>query len=1303
MLNKAKTSKIKILTRVLSLMLTVVLSTQLNIFPKTIEASSGSGGNINAYNGTTGGYTEPANLPYAGSVGRCGIVFYVADKGGKQYELKGKKIPPIILMDMSKKEEDKPISNKISTTRCGTISFGESDINDYPTEAIGSGELPPPIEWDGTTWTGNGKKIGEYLLEKSGQKTAYGVDIYNWEILLRDYGGDDWTNIIDELHDGTQDITLCIETLSINYIYYKPVRVKVTPYVKYKTSYYNEQRTLVEDTNGNKDWSDSGLVYSHSVESGEQSGGEPVTYPSADGAYYLPMSSTDKPNVYFGTQAALATPGQSAESADLNNLVAQNKLGLLKTDVNDASTAFDTDKVVSEPTSYTSDGWISTPDFYYGANVTEAQAKAGTAGSFYIRTWAFRESKTYTRATVEPADDYIANYKWMQIVLPYSLCLKETQLGISKPSIANDTPVPFASSTISSGQGYGISMFNDQLVKAEINTYDGAHSPGNTEPPEANKKGHNYVVKAYMTITKDTAGNIISEQPSGLYERKTKGDEADTVCNTININDEPNGFKLKNWWISDTYAQTDEPQIYNKDIPGSVRSNGTSPTQVQLEGTEENGGECLYLLLVKVITKELEDEGDTIKVQLEQSEITKKVDFNNSSPNIMVDGRNVLKKYQFIYKLDAYAEQQGICPGHNLENVDDRTDQSANSKRCTWAWGDKKLTYALKPNNPNSNIFVTKSNWAPIVTNGTGTYTTAVPQQKVISNRTTASNKPEIQSVSGWNLVTVIHRGEDPVTAFQWKNDKLNWTANTDLANIDGVTIANQKASNRKTSDYTSTTNLELVRNTALDDLSTTRNNSDNQGGGSSNPCDNSATRAGDLLKGDITEFMGTPTIKTNTFKVEVDYKVYSGKADYEGTDTVNNPVTKGRVDMPELTVSPYIFMRYQTTLGEIGGNQKQSAVLGNYDRTLKGMFSSAELLDNKDWDDGLMKLDSLQWSTHKRAEANHNISTVLSGGATFTLSVPSNNRKEVHLWTYQPVLAGDGEAMQTATKGTDSIGKFSLDKAQENHKKAVTDVLEAMNNLRIEQYQNAKDLGKTNEVYLTEKELDTECVFDGTTVNSFNGKALSGDKKYYLQGNKGESNSPYIDARVIGTEEKYYTIFAKAGDGNLYIKESSDPSDCTADGGTPITDASVKDTVARIDKKTGIVTALKNALERKKGNDQGANGNGYNKPQWASNGKWYNEAFDGITMLECNTKFELGLVNTAERSSVLDPKLIPSSENGRETMLTKFHTAQFLTQDYSELGAFKGVTIPVKQGTTKHWLHSKLFYVPNATTQDLK
>ena len=89
--------------------------------------------------------------------------------------------------------------------------------------------------------------------------------------------------------------------------------------------------------------------------------------------------------------------------------------------------------------------------------------------------------------------------------------------------------------------------------------------------------------------------------------------------------------------------------------------------------------------------------------------------------------------------------------------------------------------------------------------------------------------------------------------------------------------------------------------------------------------------------------------------------------------------------------------------------------------------------------------------------------------------------------------------------------------------------------------------------------------------------------------------------------------------------------------------------------------------------------------------------------MLECNTKFELGLVNTAERSSVLDPKLIPSSENGRETMLTKFHTAQFLTQDYSELGAFKGVTIPVKQGTTKHWLHSKLFYVPNATTQDLK
>ena len=1290
-------------------MLAVVLFTQFNIIPKTVEANSGSGGNINAYNGTTGGYTEPANLPYAGSVGRCGIVFYVADKDGNQYKLKGKKIPPIVLMDMSKKEEDKPISNTLCTTRCGAISFSENNIKEYPSK------LPPPIEWDGSTWTGNGKKIGEYLLEKSGQKTAYGVDIYNWEILLRDYGGSEWYSIVDDLHDGTKDITLCIETLSINYMYYKPLRVKVEMFTKKQQCSWLNIRKVALNSSNEKYLTPPTCEYTdwHDIQ-GETSGGVD-TYPSTDGAYYLPMSSTDKANVYFGTQAALATPGQSAESADLNSLVVQNKLGLLRTDVNDPNTAFKPEDVLQPEINQ---NWVNdsskklVSDYAFGTitvgNTTRLRTDAEVArdygvGSAFSQYITLDRTLTYTRATVEPADDYIANYKWMQIVLPYSLCLKESQLGISKPSIANDTPVPFASSTISSGQGYGISMFNDQLVKAEINTYDGAHSPGNTEPPEANKKGHNYVVKAYMTITKDTAGNIISEQPSGLYERKTKRDEADTVCNTININDEPNGFKLKNWWISDTYAQTDEPQIYNKDIPGSVRSNGTSPTQVQLEGTEENGGECLYLLLVKVITKELEDEGDTIKVQLEQSEITKKVDFNNSSPNIIIDGRNVLKKYQFIYKLDAYAEQQGICPGHNLENVDDRTDQSANSKRCTWAWGDKKLTYALKPNNPNSNIFVTKSNWAPIVTNGTGTYTTAVPQQKVISNRTTASNKPEIQSVNGWNLVTVIHRGEDPITAFEWKNSKLNLTANTDLANIDGVTIANQKASNRKTSDYTSTTNLELVRNTALDDLSTTRNNSDNQGGGSSNPCDNSATRAGDLLKGDITEFMGTPTIKTNTFKVEVDYKVYSGKADYEGTDTVNNPVTKGRVDMPELTVSPYIFMRYQTTLGEIGGNQKQSAVLGNYDRTLKGMFSSAELLDNKDWDDGLMKLDSLQWSTHKRAEEEHNVSTVLPGGATFTLSVPSSNRKEVHLWTYQPVLVGDGEAMQTATKGADSIGEFALGKAQENHKKAVEDVLEAMNNLRIEQYQNAKDLGKTNEVYLTEKELDTECVFDGTTVNSFNGKALSGDKKYYLQGNKGESNSPYIDARVIGTEEKYYTIFAKAGDGNLYIKESSDPSDCTADGGTPITDASVKDTVARIDKKTGIVTALKNALERKKGNDQGANGNGYNKPQWASNGKWYNEAFDGITMLECNTKFELGLVNTAERSSVLDPKLIPSSENGRETMLTKFHTAQFLTKDYSELGAFKGVTIPVKQGTTKHWLHSKLFYVPNATTQDLK
>lgn len=1355
MSKNAKTSKINIFTRALSLMIALILAVQLNN-SMTIQAASDkinaqsshemSDSGMGQYNGATGGIANPSSLPYAGSVGRSGIIFYVVEAETESnhsftpYKLKnGTQLKPIVFMDESQKTKD--IKTTLNTTRNGSITFTKNDINAYPDE------LPPPIKWDGSTWTGNGEEIGEYLLTKSEDFTDYGVELLNWEVLLANYGGDNWEDLIDELKETDSKLTLCVEVLSENYIYHRPVQVKIRQYTKQMT--YKGKQILTKHITTNNgqtvtSWTDTYETIQNWTEGAETATGTEATFPDGDtnGCYYVPYHLNGEPNVYFGSQIGLANSGSSIERiipTDLSQLKSRITDGdNPEFDDNSSFTAeYGENELVKtigeENNSYgpvvtNCGGWnypvkTSDPLTYHDSN-------SMTNGMSCWREYTSTQTKTYTKYTIEPVDDNISNWKWMQIVLPWSLCLDHEQLGISKPDMAFNDGTPVGFPLLTRNTGFGISMFNDELEREPIHTY-WEESPGNTEPPVSNKKGYNKVVKGYMTITKDSLGNVVSEEASGLYERKLMSkSESDTVCNDIII-DQENPYKVKHWWVTDTYGATTEKNLYNVhmgrggSIPGSSKDpgSGTAPTQVKLDGKKDNQGRCLYILLVRVITLPPEKTGDTIEIQLEQSEITKKVDFDNENKGIIKAGSSVFKSYRFAYRLDAYAEQQGICPGHNLESKDDRIDETQNSKFCVWNWDDNSITYALKPHdNYERRIFVSRDDWKPIVTTNanSGAYDTTEQKtaQKMADTRRTATNNHEMHYPGGWNFVTVIHRGDDPITLFKWKNDKIhaknsNWTANSDLVGIDKIAIANSKQGARNTTaEYSIETSLEIVRNTLLDDLTTVRKNMQNRGGGSSNACESLTERGGDLLKGDISQFVGVNALyknRPNTFDVKVTYKTYSGKADYAGTDTVNNPETKGVVKSSDLTISPYIYMRYQTTSGEIGGNQKVSAVLGNYDRTVKNMFSSAELKDNKDWDKGLMKLDSLQWSTHKRAEDTHEVSTVLPGGATFTLSVPTNNRKKVHLWTYQPVLVGDGKGMQEATKGVPN--EFTLDQAKANHNGAVSDVLTAMNNLHIQQFQLAKDLGKPNpnEIYLTENDADTQCVFDGINEQGhepvFNNTNMSTDEKYYLRGNKKESNSSYIDARATTTKTRYYTIYADASDGKLYLKESTDPEQCTAKDGIEITanNDEIKALVARIDSKTGIVTALKNALERGSGSDTGAEGN-YNPPLWAtSDGKWYNEAFDGITMVEMDTELELGLVDTAERSSVLDPKLTPSSENGRESMLTKFHTAQFLTEDHSELGTFKGTSIPVVNGTTKHWLHSKLFYVPNATTQDLK
>ena len=137
------------------------------------------------------------------------------------------------------------------------------------------------------------------------------------------------------------------------------------------------------------------------------------------------------------------------------------------------------------------------------------------------------------------------------------------------------------------------------------------------------------------------------------------------------------------------------------------------------------------------------------------------------------------------------------------------------------------------------------------------------------------------------------------------------------------------------------------------------------------------------------------------------------------------------------------------------------------------------------------------------------------------------------------------------------------------------------------------------------------------------------------------------------------------------------------------------------INDKTQVVTQLVKALERNTGND--------NSTAWSmTDKKWYNEAFDGVTVLVSTTTINTGLWDPMERSTVFDPKLTPS-QSSKESIGNSFYSFQMRTAAYSDLyedevnrvGNFMGVNVYSNVDLTELFKTDKWFS-SNITTQDL-
>ena len=235
-------------------------------------------------------------------------------------------------------------------------------------------------------------------------------------------------------------------------------------------------------------------------------------------------------------------------------------------------------------------------------------------------------------------------------------------------------------------------------------------------------------------------------------------------------------------------------------------------------------------------------------------------------------------------------------------------------------------------------------------------------------------------------------------------------------------------------------------------------------------------------------------------------------------------------------------------------------------------------------------------------------------------------------------------------------------------------------------------------------------------------------DTKYYLKAdNTGTHNNINEgDIDIIETTALAYVYKISADtSGNFYLQRAKIPND---DGALVVSQSEIDDaieTLARrvpgsgdlvlkkdksvssldtfaveLEQKTKIFSNLEKALERNTGGD--------NSASWAPDGKWYNEAIDGIFIVRQITSFEVGLDRPEKRVAVLDPNLCPMNL-GIADFFSKAHLSQFRMDDHSEyfksaaaryIGKFKGKEATLAE--MENLLQSKKFYIPNVNVQDL-
>lgn len=416
-----------------------------------------------------------------------------------------------------------------------------------------------------------------------------------------------------------------------------------------------------------------------------------------------------------------------------------------------------------------------------GFSVTTSTVHPGEVIRCFTTEYGF--AQYYSSKGITGLEGSTLNWKWFQATAG-SMILQESTAGINVP--AGNVSIGSISSSEASIQNNGYAIIMLKVSLPPIHTYDESKgTPGNTETPSPDKAtdGECTIKKLYYTQKISSDGTIL-EEATDYHPYTQTGTTA-----YISI-DAEEGYEIEGWKTSKTSTSLNTKEQFDSITPTHT---GTSSQEILLD--QDTGEKYLYILYKK--TEVNPNPPQPYDFQLQQSQITKRVSFMTPDANSTTQ-----QLFTHNFKWTAPAPTITTCQshggnGHHLycdtewdeepreasgtpgtpgydagsPGVRHTHSNSCYDTPCTsFAWTDNTTSLGITLDTSSINKAVVSKNDSITYNQPAVNTITSSNKYNKDNTSTRSGTSQNTQSISNFNYITVLFRGQDHLTLADWKN-----------------------------------------------------------------------------------------------------------------------------------------------------------------------------------------------------------------------------------------------------------------------------------------------------------------------------------------------------------------------------------------------------------------------------------------------------------------------------------------------------------------------------------------------------